>query len=295
VSINYSVIVACTCMMLFSVSSHATSEAKPIEGELPKEITLYGTYTDGCLLKGHQLDIDKYISFKAAFESPNRFGHDTLIRILADLDEKYRDQFPDFLKTPVLVGELSRNGGGVTIPHFSHQLGLDIDFYFFSSKANAQWPFSYVQTGRGVTKDFDLERNWWLAGYFSLSPQVDRIFVAPEVKITFCHMKGKLRHWKGKEDMVLAKLRAWYGHRDHFHVRLKCPNNEPHCFNRASALGKSNGCERAKKWLKKKRHHKAKPRLDYSKKGKFNIRCWPKQRNIVAYPGAKALFHEDSD
>ena len=52
-------------------------------------------------------------------------------------------------------------------------------------------------------------------------PEVDRIFVNAHIKRELCSRPGN-RRW-------LEKIRPWYAHADHFHVRLKCPAGNPRC------------------------------------------------------------------
>ena len=47
-------------------------------------------------------------------------------------------------------------------------------------------------------------------------PVVDRIFVNPVIKRELCTHEPPGSLW-------LRKLRPWWGHHDHFHVRLRCP------------------------------------------------------------------------
>ncbi len=54
-------------------------------------------------------------------------------------------------------------------------------------------------------------------------PEVERVLVNPAIKKEMCKLEGKHHYaW-------MSKLRPWYGHADHIHVRLKCPANSPHC------------------------------------------------------------------
>ena len=39
----------------------------------------------------------------------------------------------------------------------------------------------------------------------------------------------------------MDKVRPWYGHDDHIHVRLKCPANSPHCRKQPPVPG-GDGC-----------------------------------------------------
>jgi murein endopeptidase len=46
---------------------------------------------------------------------------------------------------------------------------------------------------------------------------VTRIFVNAAIKKEMCTEAGTDRHW-------LAKVRPWWGHSEHFHIRLACPD-----------------------------------------------------------------------
>jgi penicillin-insensitive murein endopeptidase len=54
----------------------------------------------------------------------------------------------------------------------------------------------------------------------ALDPHVERIFVAPGIKKKLCETAGSERAW-------LSKVRPYYGHNYHFHVRLGCPRGTP--------------------------------------------------------------------
>jgi penicillin-insensitive murein DD-endopeptidase len=55
---------------------------------------------------------------------------------------------------------------------------------------------------------------------------VARIFVNPAIKRALCREAGPDRAW-------LAKIRPWWGHNYHFHVRLSCPRGESECRDQA--------------------------------------------------------------
>jgi penicillin-insensitive murein endopeptidase len=57
-------------------------------------------------------------------------------------------------------------------------------------------------------------------------PRVERIFVSPVIKLALC------RDWGGAtrdSRAWLHRLSPWWGHDDHFHVRLRCPADSPLC------------------------------------------------------------------
>src|SRR5215469_1884152 len=53
-------------------------------------------------------------------------------------------------------------------------------------------------------------------------PLVERVFVNPAIKGALCREDGPEWAW-------MAKIRPWWGHNDHFHVRLSCPSGNPQC------------------------------------------------------------------
>jgi penicillin-insensitive murein endopeptidase len=53
-------------------------------------------------------------------------------------------------------------------------------------------------------------------------PEVQRILVNPGVKKILCERAGRDRAW-------LSKIRPWYGHDEHMHVRLVCPPGARGC------------------------------------------------------------------
>ena len=48
-------------------------------------------------------------------------------------------------------------------------------------------------------------------------PEVERVLVNAAIKKELCRVEDKAH------DSWMAKVRPWYGHHDHIHVRLRCP------------------------------------------------------------------------
>src|SRR4029453_6607028 len=53
-------------------------------------------------------------------------------------------------------------------------------------------------------------------------PEVERILVNAAIKKALCREVGSERAW-------LSKVRPYYGHDYHFHVRIKCPPGSTDC------------------------------------------------------------------
>jgi penicillin-insensitive murein endopeptidase len=68
-------------------------------------------------------------------------------------------------------------------------------------------------------------------------PQVARIFVHPAIKKALCQMAPQA----GKERAWLGKVRPWWNHHYHFHVRLACPHGAAGCEDQKGVSG-DDGC-----------------------------------------------------
>jgi penicillin-insensitive murein DD-endopeptidase len=74
--------------------------------------------------------------------------------------------------------------------------------------------------------------------------QVARIFVHPPIKAELCKWASGDRSW-------LAKVRPYYGHNYHFHIRMNCPEGASGCRNQWAAKPKDGtGCgEELEYWM----------------------------------------------
>ena len=74
----------------------------------------------------------------------------------------------------------------------------------------------------------DVDPKIWTPGHFAVikaaaeDPKVERIFVNAAIKKALCREAGKDRAF-------LHKVRPWWGHNYHFHVRIGCPAGSPDC------------------------------------------------------------------
>ena len=74
----------------------------------------------------------------------------------------------------------------------------------------------------------DVDPKIWTPGHFAVikaaaeDPKVERIFVNAAIKKALCREAGKDRAF-------LHKVRPWWGHNYHFHVRIGCPAGSPEC------------------------------------------------------------------
>jgi penicillin-insensitive murein endopeptidase len=71
-------------------------------------------------------------------------------------------------------------------------------------------------------------------------PKVDRIFVNPAIKKALCRDAKAERKW-------LHKVRPWWGHDYHFHVRMSCPPGNAGCEEQPDPPS-SEGCGKDLDW-----------------------------------------------
>jgi len=189
-----------------------------------------GFYSRGCLAGAHQLPGDGP-EWQVMRPSRNRnWGTPELVAFVEKLahDARALDGLPG-----LLVGDLSQpRGGPMTTGHASHQVGLDVDIWF-DPMPNRMLSYeeretiaatSYIVAGTNV----ELDRNRWTEAQNRLIrraasyPEVERIFVNAGIKRELCQWAGGDRAW-------LRKVRPWYAHDDHLHVRLRCPPGMAGC------------------------------------------------------------------
>lgn len=207
----------------------------------------HGAYAKGCLAGGVQLP-ETGPTWQAMRLSRNRnWGHPELIDYVQDLSRKAAQQ-PGW--SGLYVGDMSQpRGGPMLTGHASHQIGLDADIWMLPAddlnlSANAREKISSISTRR--SSGAYVNNNWTRAHHEILKaaasdPRVARIFVFPGAKVQMCNDEKGDRSW-------LRKIRPWYGHHYHFHVRLSCPKGAAGCVDQA-APPPGDGCADAQDWV----------------------------------------------
>ena len=207
-----------------------------------------GSYTAGCLSGGVSLP-----SNGAGYQlmRPTRsrsYGHPVLIQFIQSLAQITYLQHWGVL----LIGDLGQARGGPTPSgHRSHQTGLDVDIWYLLSQEAATRTLTFNEREYWsspsilIAKSDTINEGLWVSEHEKIleiaaqNPEVDRIFVNPSIKRLLCTRKPT-REW-------LRKIRPWWGHDDHFHVRLKCPANNKNCTGQ-EPLPESNGCDASLAW-----------------------------------------------
>lgn len=198
-----------------------------------------GGYSNGCIEGAVALETEGDGWRIARPERNRRFGHPLLVAMIRDLGHALAKLAIGSLS----VGDLGQpRGGPAPTGHASHQTGLDVDVWFLPP--HGKETVSMVDPSRtAATARFD-GKMARLVELAAEDPRVDRLFVHPALKKALCERAGAAATW-------LRKVRPWWGHDDHFHVRLACPKDSPECVAQAP-LPTGNGCDELAWWFDKK-------------------------------------------
>ncbi len=212
-----------------------------------------GDYSSGCLQGAKALPLDGP-GYQVMRPSRHRyFGHPLLVDYVRTLGKRVRAQRLGV----ILVGDLSQpRGGRAASGHASHQTGLDVDIWFWhpARAKNARLPVSDREELKAESvldaKAAAIRAPWkqHVRNLLELSaqdPRVDRVFVNPAIKRELCKNRGGARAW-------LRKIRPWFGHDDHFHVRLACSPGDAECQSQAP-LPDGDGCDKLASWFARRR------------------------------------------
>ena len=179
----------------------AAAVSEPAEPAIRwRESQAIGLPHDGRLVDGVRFPLEGpgWVTWDPALHRvPNRvnrlYGTDALVRVLLGVIGEYRLAHP---QAPlVVVGDLSRRGGGEIDEHVSHENGLDVDVYYPRLDGRPRPPGTAAQIDVRLAQDL-----------------LDR-FVAAGAQVVFVGRSTSLR---GPAGVVVP----YPGHDNHMHVRL---------------------------------------------------------------------------
>lgn len=200
-----------------------------------------GFYSRGCLAGGVALPIDGEV-WQAMRLSRNRnWGHPKLITVVKRLAEDVatKDGW-----SGLLVGDLSQPRGGPMLSgHSSHQVGLDADIWLtpmpahkMTYKEREALSATSMLGPDGVHADPKVFTPYHAALIRRAAsyPEVERIFIHPGIKKAMCEETGVNRK-------DFHKIRPYWGHHYHMHIRIGCPDGNAACRTQAPT-GNDDGC-----------------------------------------------------
>jgi penicillin-insensitive murein DD-endopeptidase len=187
-----------------------------------------GAYSKGCLAGAVALPINGPTWQVMRLSRNRNWGHPNLIRFLERLSANAaKVGWPG-----LLVGDMSQpRGGPMLTGHASHQIGLDADIWLLPMPAReltAEEREEMSSTNVVAANRLEVDPSVWTPAHGNLirvaaeDPEVERIFVNAAIKKELCREAGGNRSW-------LEKVRPWWGHDYHFHVRIYCPADSPDC------------------------------------------------------------------
>lgn len=207
----------------------------------------YGSYSKGCLAGGVQLP-ETGPTWQAMRLSRNRnWGHPEVIDYLRRLSARAA-QLPGW--SGLYIGDISQpRGGPMLTGHASHQIGLDADIWLrpatnldLSQQARETLSSISMRRANGAfTNDKWTPEHHALLKAAASDPRVARIFIFPGAKVQMCNDEKGDRSW-------LRKVRPWWGHHYHFHVRLACPSGASGCVDQ-NPPPPGDGCKEAQGWV----------------------------------------------
>ena len=188
-----------------------------------------GFYAKGCLAGALALPVDGKTWQVMRLTRNRNWAHPNLIRFL----EQFSAKVPQVAGWHgILVGDLSQpRGGPMLTGHTSHQVGLDADIWLtpMPDRTLSREERETISATMMVRTDRrDIDPAAWTPTHVRVvraaaeDSAVERIFVNAAIKKALCREAGTERAW-------LNKVRAYWGHDYHMHIRIRCPNNNPDC------------------------------------------------------------------
>jgi len=205
-----------------------------------------GFYSKGCLAGGVALPINGKTWQVMRLSRNRNWGHPKLVALLERLSAKgakvgWRG---------LLVGDMSQPRGGPMLSgHASHQVGLDADIWLtpMPDRELTRLEREEMSATMVVAPDRkDVDPNVWTPAHFNIikaaaqEPEVERIFVNAAIKKALCREAGNDRAW-------LSKVRQYWYHDYHFHIRIGCPADSPDCKGQPP-VSAGDGCGKDLDW-----------------------------------------------
>jgi penicillin-insensitive murein endopeptidase len=237
-----------------------------------------GSYARGCMAGATALPVNGPAWQVMRLSRNRNWGNPELIDVL----QRLATDAPALGWNGLLVGDLAQpRGGPMTSGHASHQIGLDADIWLtpmpertlsrderesMSAVSMLKGPSNLKGADRGVDPAKWTNSRARLIRRAAQDPRVARIFVHPGIKQALCRFEtGSDRSW-------LRKVRPWWGHHYHFHVRIACPAGSVGCKDQ-NPPPPGDGCGKElawwlsdEPWVPKKPARPAKPSKPAKKK-----------------------------
>jgi len=201
-----------------------------------------GEYAKGCIAGAVEMPITGDTWQVMRLSRNRNWGYPDMIALLKRLSvHAHKDAgWPG-----ILVGDIGQPRGGPALSgHASHQMGLDADVWLtpmpdhLLSRQDRE-EMSATMMVRNDRLDIDPKawtpQHWMVLRDAAKEPAVQRIFVNAAIKKALCREAKGDRSW-------LEKIRPWWGHDYHFHIRMRCPPGATECHGQKDQEG-GDGCK----------------------------------------------------
>ena len=196
-----------------------------------------GSYVKGCIAGAEQMPLNGDTWQVMRLSRNRNWGHPDMIALVKRLSAKVHK---DAGWPGILVGDIAQPRGGPALSgHASHQIGLDADIWLtpMPDRKLSREEREEMSAVMMVREDrLDVDPKVFTPGHVLVlrdaaqEPAVQRIFVNAAIKKALCREAKGDRSW-------LSKIRPWWGHDYHFHIRMKCPPGSHECARPAFAVG----------------------------------------------------------
>jgi penicillin-insensitive murein endopeptidase len=234
----------------FAVPAGSEELAKNLFGNRPLPAATapqsWGFYSKGCFSGGVAIATDGPTWQAMRLSRNRRWGHPAMIDLVERLSrDAVADGWPG-----LLLGDISQpRGGPMLTGHASHQIGLDADIWFTPMPDRRLSPQQREKMSATSLVDEKshrvIDRRWTKAHERLLKraasyPEVERLLVNPGIKQKLCDTVKGDRSW-------LRKVRPFWGHDYHFHIRIGCQPGSPGCKAQAETAA-GDGCDKSLAW-----------------------------------------------
>jgi len=219
------------------------AERLPALAAKPKS---FGFYSKGCFMGGVAIATDGPTWQAMRLSRNRRWGHPKMIGLL----EKLSRDGAKVGWNGLLIGDVSQpRGGPMLTGHASHQIGLDADIWL-TPMPDRRLSANERETieARSMLKSgaLTVDNKRWTPAHAAILkqaasyPEVERILVHPGIKKKLCETVKGDRSW-------LRKVRPFWGHDAHFHVRIGCQPGSSGCKEQSPPPA-GDGCDKSLAW-----------------------------------------------
>ena len=205
-----------------------------------------GFYSRGCLAGAKALPVDGELWQVVRLSRNRMWGNPAMISFLERFSRKAK---AEGIWNGILVGDISQpRGGPMLTGHASHQIGLDADVWLtpmpdhrLSREEREEMSAVDMVSENGLSVD----RAHWSEAQAGIiraaaeEPEVERIFVNAAIKKALCE-----RH---AGESWMNKVRPYWGHNYHFHIRIQCPAGQTACEPQ-DPVPPGDGCDKSLNW-----------------------------------------------